>query len=47
MATVWVALLAEAAVLVAVAGALTSWIRRSEPAGHDRIIESTGPAELV
>ena len=47
MATVWVALVAEAAVLAIVAGALTSWIRRSEPAGQDRIGEPAGPAELA
>ncbi|WP_281248779.1 hypothetical protein [Saccharopolyspora flava] len=42
MATVWVALAAEAIVLLAAAGALTSWVRRSdevpgqgiEPAGQ-------------
>ena len=47
MATVWVALVAEAALLATVAGALTSWIRRSKSIGQDRIVEPTGPAELA
>ncbi|MEB3366323.1 hypothetical protein [Saccharopolyspora mangrovi] len=41
MATVWVALAAEAIVFLAAAGALTSWIRRSDDAS-DQVIEPAG-----
>ncbi|MFC7340404.1 hypothetical protein [Saccharopolyspora griseoalba] len=47
MATVWVALVAEAAVLATAAGALTSWIRRSETTSRDRVVEPAGAAELA
>ncbi|MDI2028012.1 hypothetical protein QFW96_05300 [Saccharopolyspora sp. TS4A08] len=41
MATVWVALAAEAIVLLAAAGALTSWVRRpSEVSGQ--VVEPAG-----
>ncbi|TWF95839.1 hypothetical protein [Saccharopolyspora dendranthemae] len=41
MATVWVALAAEAIVLMGAAGALASWARRSNDA-PDPIIEPAG-----
>ncbi|WP_267898783.1 hypothetical protein [Saccharopolyspora rhizosphaerae] len=41
MATVWVALTAEAVVLLAAAGALTSWVRRSDER-PEQVVEPTG-----
>ncbi|MGP4016142.1 hypothetical protein [Saccharopolyspora sp. 5N708] len=37
MTTVWVALAAEAVVLLAVAGALTKWSWRSQPGTPDQV----------
>ncbi|MCI2417259.1 hypothetical protein MOQ72_07475 [Saccharopolyspora sp. K220] len=44
MTTVWVALAAEAVVLLAVAGALTKWAQRRQPGTPDQVIEPIGPA---
>jgi hypothetical protein len=41
VATVWVALAAEAIVLLGAAGALTSWVRRSDET-PDQVIEPAG-----
>lgn len=43
MATVWVALVAEAVVLLAVAGSMVKWVNKSQPGTPDQAIEPVGP----
>ncbi|MER6992294.1 hypothetical protein ABT337_22445 [Saccharopolyspora hirsuta] len=43
MTTVWVALAAEAVVLLAVAGAMVKWVNRPQPGTPDQAIEPVGP----
>ncbi|MGW1678384.1 hypothetical protein [Saccharopolyspora sp. NPDC002376] len=43
MTTVWVALAAEAVVLLAVAGAMVRWVNRSQSGAPDQAIEPVGP----
>ncbi|MDA3628772.1 hypothetical protein [Saccharopolyspora oryzae] len=43
MTTVWVALAAEAVVLLAVAGAMVRWVSRPQAGAPDQAIEPVGP----
>ncbi|SEG10464.1 hypothetical protein SAMN02982929_01508 [Saccharopolyspora kobensis] len=43
MATVWVALVAEAVVLLAVAGAMVKWVNKAQSGTPDQAIEPVGP----
>lgn len=43
MTTVWVALVAESVVLLAVAGAMTKWAQRLQPGTPDQVVEPVIP----
>ncbi|NYI84940.1 hypothetical protein [Saccharopolyspora hordei] len=43
MATVWVALAAEAVVLLTVAGSLVKWVSRPQSGTPDQAVDQVGP----